>query len=265
MANLPINSTEFSSLIGDLYLRWTLDGLIQTGYAVSVDFITRPQLYLSDDIPEDIVNLRMSYGLNPIFPNTTQRQTMMLPVLGKSDGLKQDGASMAGQFNIARKKLVDACIAFSERTVDSGIDMLEARVRSSLIPLRAFFEGLKGRSVESSYRQIKSITDIVVKILTAQGIARVFGIQPVPNSWPFTSNDPNGAKLVESVSSLPAIGEYKMGSTKFILLQRVAQEGKKALSMILTENKDAENDLHSLISQVYIWGTSLRDFQQSGI
>src|SRR6266700_40591 len=71
-----------------LYARCTLDCLIEMGWAVSADFITRPQLYVSDDIPDAIVKLRMKYGSDPDFPNTTQRHAMLLPILSKSDGLK---------------------------------------------------------------------------------------------------------------------------------------------------------------------------------
>ena len=68
---------DFASLVGDLYSRWTLDGLVEIGYAVSVDFISRSQLYQGDDIPEEIVTLRISYGTDPKFPNTQQRQALM--------------------------------------------------------------------------------------------------------------------------------------------------------------------------------------------
>src|SRR5215475_1341769 len=100
------NDDDFSRLIGHLYATWTLDCLIEIGYAVSVDLITRPQLYLSEDIPDTIVDLRMSYGTDPRFPNTAQRQAMMMPVFGRSDGLKPDASTNTAPFYISRKKLV---------------------------------------------------------------------------------------------------------------------------------------------------------------
>lgn len=54
------NNSNLSALIGQLYAIWTLDCLNEIGYAVAVDFVTRPQLYLGDDIPHTIVDLRMS-------------------------------------------------------------------------------------------------------------------------------------------------------------------------------------------------------------
>jgi hypothetical protein len=81
--------------------------------------------------------------------------------------------------------------------------------------------------------------------------------------WPLHSTDPNGAKLVDIASSaLQLPPECKIGYTKFILLQRVAQEGAQALPLVLTTNLSDEGELLGLITQAYPWGTSLRDYQQ---
>jgi hypothetical protein len=260
----PVPVDDFPQLIGHLYATWTLDCLIEIGYAVSVDFITRPQLYLSEDIPDPIVDLRMSYGTDPRFPNTAQRQAMMMPVFGRSDGLRPDASTGTAPFHVARKKLVDACIAFSERVVDTGIAMLEERVRSAIVPLRAHFEAFRGKSIQLTTQQMNAISNTVVSILQSPDVAKVFSVSPPESGWPFDSDDPNGAKLVENAGSvLPLPQECKVGYTKFILLQRVAREGVQALSLVLTTNPSSEEQLLALISKVYTWGTSLRDFQQA--
>jgi hypothetical protein len=261
---------DLSTVIGRLYAIYTLDCLVEIGYAVSVDFISRPQLYLSDDIPDAIVDLRMSWGTDAHFPNTIQRQAMMMPIFGRSDGLKPDASAITLPFHLARKKLLDACVAFSERAVDTGIAMLEERVRSALVPLRAHFEALgeqngqAGKSLRlTATQQIESISESAISILLAPNVAKVFSVSPADSGWPFNSTDPDGAKLVENVGTkLPLAQEYKHGYTKFILLQRVAQEGARALPLVLTTNPDQESELLALISQVYTWGTSLHDFQQ---
>jgi hypothetical protein len=94
-------------------------------------------------------------------------------------------------------------------------------------------------------------------------VAKVFSVSPADANWPFGSDDPNGAKLIENVgSTLPLPQECKLSYTKFILLQRVAQEGELTLPLVVTANLDNEQDLLDLISRAYTWGTSLRDFQQ---
>lgn len=262
MANEKQSADDFSALVGDLYSRWTLDCLVEIGNAVSLDLISRPQLYQSNDIPETIVGLRMSYGTNADLANAAQRQAMMVPIFGRSDGLKPDASNAASPFHIVRKKLVDACIAFSERSADTGVPMLADRVRSALVLLRAHFDGLRGKSVQLSYQQIRAVSEAVIKIQTSPGIARVFGVAPPEKDWPLRSNDPNGAKLVEAAGvalQLPA--EQKLGYTKFMLLQRVAQEGGSALPLVLAADSSSETDLQALITQVYSWGSSLKDFQ----
>jgi hypothetical protein len=263
-------NNPFSTLIGRLYALWSLDCLIDIGYAISVDFVARPQLYLSDDIPDAIVQLRTSYGMTANFPNTAQRQMMMAPLFGRSDALKPDATNGSAPFHIARNKFLDSVKAFAERAVDSGIAMLEERVRSAAVPLDANFRAFAdvvdaepGKSLRLTGGQIKAISDTVATILVAPSVARVFSVSAANPKWPFDSNDPNGAKLVENAgSALPVPPECKLGYTKFILLQRVAQEGAQTLPLLLSANLNDEAQLLALISQAYTWGTSLRDFQQ---
>jgi hypothetical protein len=264
MATASSSTDDFPTLIGDLYARWTLDSLTEIVYAIAGDAIVRPQLYQSDDIPDGIVALRMSWGTAPDLPNHGQRQAMISPIFGRSDGLRSDTVASTASFHQARKKLVDAAVAFSERAVDTGISMLEDRVRSALIPLRAHFEGLRGKSVRLTAQQIRAESKIVVDVLTSGGIARAFGVTAAEKGWPFTSNDANGAKLVEAAGATLALGpDHKMGYTRFILLQRVAAEGGRALATALGDVPDTSKDLQALVSQLYTWGASLRDFQQT--
>jgi hypothetical protein len=259
-----------STFVSNLYAIWTLDCLIEIGYAVSTDFIARPQLYLGEDIPDTIVDLRMSWGTDPRFPNSTQRLAMMTPVFGRSDGVMPDASTGTAPFHVARKKLIDACIAFSERAVDTGIGMLLERVRSAVVPLRAHFEALAeqnsqpGKSIRlTAALQMKPLSDTAVAILLSPSVAKVFSVSSAEAGWPFDSTDPNGAKLVESVGAKLALPqECKLSYTKFILLQRVAQEGRRALPLVLTTKVTVEQELLALITQVYTWGTSLRDYQQ---
>ncbi|MDB5784905.1 hypothetical protein [Caballeronia mineralivorans] len=263
-----LTSVDFPSLVGDMYAKWTLDCLTEIGYAVSVDFIARPQLF-TGNIPAEIVFLRMSYGNSAPFPNNRQRAAMMMPIFGRSDGLKPDAGYSSAPFYLARKQLLDGCIAFSERAVSTGMmSMLEERVRSAVISLRAYFEALRGTSFAQSAKQMEGISTVIVQILNSPGISRVYSVPPAGPDWPLASEDPTvnatGAKLVEAIGTALALApDYQLSYIKFILLQRVAQEGGRTLPQIFTANVNNDHDLQSLISQGYIWATSLRDFQQT--
>ena len=170
-----------------------------------------------------------------------------------------------------RSTLVDAVIAFSERTTDNGIPMLLERVRSALVPLRAHFDALgqdgtrAGRSLAlTATRQMQPVSETAIGILVATDVAKVFSVNPADTKWPFDSTDANGAKLVENVSTqLPVPPDCKLGHTKFVLLQRVAQEGARALPLVFSVDPANEQEFLAMISQVYTWGTSLRDYQQT--
>ena len=128
--------------------------------------------------------------------------------------------------------------------------MLLERVRSAIVPLRAHFQALAGKSIGLSGGQMNAISNTVVSILVAPSVAKVFSVSPAVAQWPFGSDDPNGAKLVEIVgTTLPLPQDCKLSYTKFILLQRVAPGGRAdAAAAVLTANLDKEQDLLALIS-----------------
>jgi len=262
----PGSPTEFPKLVGDTYARWTLDCLVEIGYAVSIDFVSRPYLY-KGDIPDAIVNLRMSYGSDPDFPNAAQRQAMMLPIFGRSDGMKPDATSTTPvwPFQIARRNLIDACTAFSERAVDTGVPMLEQNVRSALTPLKNHLLSINGKSFHESGDEIQDESDTVYQILSAPGVDAVFSIStPIAQGWPLSTIDPNGSLLVQNSGSvLPVPADCKLKNVTFERLQEAAQQGSAALSLVLTIDPNNEQQLLTLISQCYTWGKSLYDYQKA--
>lgn len=261
MANANIkNLGELGSIIGNMYSQWTLDCVVELAYGVSNDFVNRPHLYQNRDIPDQIVDLRMSYGTGRYFPNMQQRQVMHLPIFGRSDGQRPDGS--ASPFHLARKKLIDASIAYSERVYDTGLAMLKERLRSAVIPLRSHLQSVAGRSVEASYDQSRNVFDLAIAILTSPDVVRVFGVEQAEAGWPLDADDPNGAKLVGAIGvTLKFPPDYMLTFDKFILLQRVAREGREALKLVLLTDPGSDQDVENLVTKVYTWGSSLRDFQ----
>jgi hypothetical protein len=253
---------EFSVAAENLYTYWTLNCLAEISYAVSNDAVARPQLYQSDEIPDDLVTLRMSYGTTPHLPNSAQRQAMITPILGPSDGSKIGMMTAASQspFQIARRKFVDACTAFAQQASDIEGDILEAQVRSSAETLRAHFEGIRGKSFQLTAQQINALFDIATRILKSPGITKVFGIGRIESGWPLDSMDPNGAKFVESAgTALSLSGDSKLTFTDFLLLQRIAREGSQAIHVLLSADPLSDEQLKVLISKGYTWGASLRE------
>ena len=271
---MPDNTTSttpaFGTTVGLLYVSWALDMLNELAYAVSLDFANRPQQYVDEAIPDSVADFRVAYGTDRHFQNTAQRQAMMLPLLGRSDGLKPDAGAAASAFYQGRKKFFDACTAFAERAVDTGVDALEQRVRSALVTFQTPLNMLNGRSFRLTSKLLGKMFEQSVAVLRSRGVAKTFGQDPPGDDWPVAPatfeaiSDANGAKVVEGVGMLSGIpADYRLSSARFILLQKVAQEGGKALPVILsTDSVNAESDvLAKVIAQGYAWATSLRDFQ----
>jgi hypothetical protein len=250
---------KFPTMAGNLYARWTLDCLAEIAYAISADAIYRPQVYQSDDIPDELVNLRMSYGTAPHLPNSSQRQAMMIPILGPSDGLRT-AASSQSSFQMARRKFFEACAGFARHASDVERSILEDQVRFSAAILRAHFEGIRGKSFRLSTQQINDLFEIALRTLKAPGVTKVFGIGHIAPEWPFNSMDSNGAKLVESVGiALSLSGNCKLTFTDFLLLQRIAREGSQAIHVLLSVDLLSDEELKSLIKRGYTWHASLRE------
>jgi hypothetical protein len=269
---LASTGSDFAHRIGRLYATWTLDGLVEIAHAVSLDFVSRPQMYTGDSIPESIVDLRIAYGTDRNFQNTDERLALMLPILGRSDGLKPDASTATSSFHLARKKFFDACIAFAERAVDTGVAALEQRVRSSLVTFQTPFTLLNGHATKLAARSIHQVSEHGIQILQSPGVAKVFGQVPPSADWPFAArgflddSNANGAKLVEAAGFLSGLAaDYKFSSTRFVLLQKLAQEGGAALPLILSTDPAGANvnEIADVIARGYSWATSLRDYQQT--
>ena len=247
-------------LIGAMYFRCTLDNLIELAYKVSIDFTHRPHLYKNCNVTDELVSLQMSYGHTTGFPNLEQRRSMYIPIFGKSDGAQFENANFSA-FHQLREKLIESSKAYSERVHETGLQMLEERVRSANIPLNNYLSNVNGRALQASFYQINNIFQIAIRILRNQDVARAFGVGLINGLWPFQNNDPNGAMLVELIgTNFKNQSNFIMTHDKFVLLQRVASEGQLALNLVLSANLDAPDQLRELITRTYVWGSSLRNY-----
>jgi hypothetical protein len=256
------NNGHYDKLVGDMYARWVLDCVVEIAHAVSRDFIARPEFYKGADIPDDIASLYSSYGNARDFPDKLQREEMSAPIFGISDGYAPNDGS--DKFRALRRPLFDACIAYAERTVNDAASGLRQRVLSSMELFPSYLRNFDGASIRSSYGQIRSVSDLSFAVLRSPGVFHVFGVDRAPGDrWPLDVSDPHGSQLIwaicEKLSVDPAFNEDKFGR-----LRRVAQEGRQALEAILAEGPTSEDHLDDLVTKVYTWATSLRDYRDAG-
>jgi hypothetical protein len=251
-------SPGYGKLIGDMYARWVLDCVVEMAYAVSVDFVARPDFYKGSDVPEGIAELRSAYGYARDYPNKSQRQDLNSPVFGLSDGYAPDSGT--DKFRALRRPLFDACIAYSERSVDVAAQKLKQRVLSALDPFPPYLRNFDGESIKLTYKQVKSLSDLSYKVLTSKSVAHVFGVdQPPDATWPLDANDPKGSQLVRSIGERLQPKDAVFNEEKFGRLRRMAQEGRDALEAILT-NTTTDQSFENLVTRVYTWAISIKDY-----
>lgn len=249
--------------IAGLYFWQQLDFLVDLAYKVSCDFVKRPHLYVNvDGLEEDLARLQARYGTDERFPSDPQRDAIFHPIFG-SGGVRTlpAGASAqpeAGDFPARREDLLKATQAFAERAVDTGVEMLQARVEDTHRPLLDYLSGLNGASLAwSRDHALPTVTETSYKIFRSAGIARVFGTPPSV-AFPFVEESA-GEKLVESVwkqlagSDSPVLNRARISS-----LQRVALRGAEALATIIDfQENDGNAALIGLITRGYRWDSAI--------
>lgn len=265
------SSYNFPNVVASLYGLWTLDGLVELAYAVSLDFVSRPESYVDADIPDAISDFRVSYGTDKEFQNTAERQAMVWPILGRSDWLKLDNSMAKSQFYTVRYAFLAACSNFSEKGVETRQEPLEAVVKQSLGDFRNYFNQVRGKSTVVASELLANVSKHATDVLTADGVARVFGFKSAGGGWPLavdSNSDPdansNGAKLVQAIGAqLTGPADYKLTASKFMQLQDVATQGALTLKRVLTTDPSlaSAEDLLALVSQAYTWLTSLQNFR----
>lgn len=260
--NVNQSGNQFSQQLGQLYRRWTLDVIPSLGYAVSLDFSHRPELYkdIKATMAENVTRLQSLYGNAPDFPNPDIRFMLLKPIFGLSDG-HSNGNDKSSSFKAARMPVLAAAAGFAENAQSTAFPMHRERIRSAIVPLRRYMDDLKGASFSETNRRITRLFDISASILRSTEIARVFGVSSdIDDNWPLGSTSSEGAKLVEKISTqLPDMPYGTISRDSFVSMQRRAEKGDQSIYMILENDIETDDaELDELTIQLYAWGCELR-------
>ncbi|MCP5107620.1 MAG: hypothetical protein GY950_29805 [bacterium] len=245
--------------IGSLYNQWVLDCVICAARAVSQDFSYRPQFYQDVDpkLADQITVLQSESGYKANFPSKEIREMLMKPIFGMSDG-RGDGNDVT-PFHATRENLVGAAAIFSENALEANFRSLREPIRSAIVPFKTHLDDIKGASLYQTEIRMRKLFTLSAGILRDSKIRVVFGINRViPEEWPLRSNDPGGAKLMEEISTkLEGFSHGRISSTRFLIMQRIGEKGKKSIMGILDENTDDDDTLDGVTAQLYAWGSDL--------
>jgi hypothetical protein len=254
------NQPTRGQILGLTYRRWTLDCIVNIAYAVSLDFSQRPELYqdVGDATADTLTQLQSDFGFEANFPNVTTRQMLMAPIFGTSDG--HGNGNDGSTFQTSRLPVLAAAADFSENAQPTAFPMLRERVRSAVVPFRTHLIDLKGASINQTQKRTQAIFDTSQTVLKDPTVSGVFGINGnIDNDWPLTSTDPQGAKLVEKITTqLTSLPYGVITKAMFVRIQRIAEKGDQAIRIIIDQNiEDPKFDLDPLIAELYSWGSDL--------
>ncbi|MET0069711.1 MAG: hypothetical protein ABW096_06695 [Candidatus Thiodiazotropha sp.] len=252
--------------IAEIYMRWTLDCIIDSARSVSVDFTKRPRQYkrVPDHTARAIEELWYFYGNAPGFPDVDQRSMISIPMVGPCP-TEADG--MDSQFRKCAASLHDRAWDYSNRQVTTGEDNLRRAFLDDLIPFRSYLESMQENAVvDNGARQLGKIFKTSVAILSDDKVAGVFG-RPAPTiaGWPLgNSFDETGARLMEEISLALDGDKPKLTQSRFLVLQRVSFYGAKTIVDALTQDLEPGDlkEADPLIGTAYSWKTAIDALHQ---
>ena len=137
--------------------------------------------------------------------------------------------------------------------------MLRERVRSAVVPFRTHLIDLKGGSFNQTEKRTRAIFDTSQTVLKDPTVSVVFGINGnIDTDWPLTSNDPQGAKLVEKITThLTGLPYGVITKAMFVRIQRIAEKGDQSIRIIVDQNIEDPKFVDTLIAELYSWGSDL--------
>jgi hypothetical protein len=264
--------------VAGLYFLYMLDVLVDEVHYVAKDFYCSPYLfnelenqnsdYTVDSTESILVKLYARWGSHEKYLDTYQRGKIFTALFG---------IDHHDNFPQLTCELMKACAAYAEH-VFGDKEALLARVKTTIRPLQAYLDGIRGISTDVSRRQLLVLAENSYKVLRDSKIAGRFGIPkpPLP-TYPYTF-DANGDKVVERIwktlMSSPRdtnMHTDKPASVPPLTLEmisnriRAGREATMGLVKIMNYEEDgsSDDDLVSLIRSVYNWGAALMSIQPS--
>jgi hypothetical protein len=257
--------------LAGLYFYSVLDFLVDLTELVSQDFFDRPHLFLEPGDPPvsgPLAFLNARSGSHEHVPSRQQRERTFRPLFGQPGLFSGDGSS---DFVRLRDELVRATTDTVQRVFETGLPALLQRVRDTTAPFQAYLAGQRGMSLSWSRSQaLPVITEgIAYTILRSPAVSSVYSIARPPNAdFPYTE-DANGDKLVEEISTYFASRDGRVTPItreRFSNIQRVALRGTEALATIIDFAPGApDDDLDILVRKVYGWGSALLDAREGTV
>jgi len=265
--------------LDQLYERFVLDSTVDVALGVAHDFRERPTHYRN--LPGPIVNALANFysdtGNQPNWPSSVQRATISSSYFGPS--VLPSAGNHA--FTTAVLGLAAAAGKFVENQDNGSPAALLYSGQESARTLRAYIDTVVGGSaLADAANRVRAIFTQASNVLHNDNVSRAFGLPswpappadwplgpvPAPPVFPPFEYSGHGALLIETISRVrPELSEVPQ--TRFLILQRVAQNGRDTLVRLqlpawqgpVTSAPPGPPELIALHGSAYAGGRALRD------
>lgn len=249
--------------IAELYGRWALNPLVGLAYAVSHDFVVRPQLYrgVSDKVARVLSDFRFKTGTDSDWPNEYQR-TLNFKLLY--------------HLNKAAPAVRHTSLLLYEGSRKGAGDELAEELSNDASAFKELLTSLDGKAAIINCNQTRAVFEAATLVFQDAGVAAAFGLSPAPSKgWPLDGNfSGEAARLVGSIvdglkgasclsGSFRRVADQEqklaprvtvsLSPEKFITLQKAAYYGGSTISLALESGDHKE-----LFRNAYAWTKALQ-------
>lgn len=250
-----------------LYERWTLEVVPALAPAAAALFKGRPQRFKQVGAPvvESLARFHYRTGYDDTHLESMQRQALIAPLLGESDGIVHEDMS---EFHRTAGAVRMAAVDFAQRSEQTGEAQLRAAFRDTVTTFARYLTSILGAVVDHALLRTEPYFDEMVTVLQSGPFAGGFGLPPAPSggTWPFELElDGDGAVLIEEIGDQAASADIatprRADQAMFIITQRIGHFGRRTIQGTLASSdlNDAETD--ALIDDAYRWWTALRNLR----
>ena len=231
-------------------------------------FEANPQQFktVGDNTATALGNIRYRTGKDENRLDARQRQLLMAPLMGQSDGRRHDDT--AAPFHQSAHGVRKAAVDFVQRVYNTG----EVQLRNAFREFREVIQRVprdpagqcRGCRAEST----KTQHDEVVQVLQDGKFAGGLGLPPAPSGgqWPRSGLvDGDGAALIEELSRRSVALNMpidQMTESEFAAVQRLADSGADTIAAVVADaNLKPDANADAVIDLAYRWWTAIRDLR----
>lgn len=263
----PAPAPERRNDTAKLYELFSLEIIPSLGATMAKTYETNPKQFknVPTDISAALAKLHYRTGHDEYYLESRQRQNLIAPLLGASEGIRD--ADRSTPFHQAAIGLRQAAVDFVQRSFDTGERQLRNAFRNAAKTLYVYLTNVEGDVATNALGRIDTHFATVVSVLRNAEYCGGLGLPPAPpDPWPRLGDfNGDGAALIEKLSQQFIADDLSASvgtdAAEFVAMQRIADYGAATLDEVLLDPAMNENErADEVINVAYLWWTAIRDY-----